>query len=101
MFKTYSNPLPMYMCWYEYPLDIFRSVNLSVSLSCDVKHDPCDTVRLYKNTMLEDAMEFSDPLASIHAPTQQTLKIDERVATYISREMDKDTRIDEADEERF
>ena len=34
------------------------------------------TIRIYKETMRKDAMEFGDPY--IHSPTQEELKISER-----------------------
>ena len=51
----------------------------------------CDTIRLYKDTMREDTMEFSDP--GIRASTQQELKIAERLAAYNSGDVDKAARI--------
>ena len=56
-----------------------------------------DTIRRYKDTMREDAMEFGDPY--VHAPTQQELKIAERVSSYNSGNLDKVARIYERDEQ--
>ena len=64
------------------------------------EHDVFGTVRLYKDTMDEDRMEFGDPLASVRAPTQQELKISERVTAYYADGMDKVPRIDKFEEER-
>ena len=50
--------------------------------------------------MREEAIEFSDPLASVRAPIQQELKIAERVAEYNACNMDEVARIDEREEER-
>ena len=61
-------------------------------------HDARDTIRLYKDKMCEDAIEFGDP--QVHAQTQQELKIAERVTAYNSGEMDKFSRLDEREEER-
>ena len=61
------------------------------------EHYARDTIRIYKDTMREDAMEFGDPY--VRAPTQQELKIAERVAAYNSCDMDKVARIDERDEQ--
>ena len=36
-----------------------------------------DTIRIYKDTMWEDTMEFGDPY--VCAPAQQELKIAERI----------------------
>ena len=44
----------------------------------DEKHDVGDTIRIYKDTISEDAMEFGDPY--VRASTQQELNIAERVA---------------------
>ena len=57
----------------------------------------CDTIGLYKDTMLEDAMKFGD--SCFHAPTQQEPKIATRAAAYNAGDMDKVTRIDQREEE--
>ena len=62
------------------------------------EHDARDTIRVYKDTMREDAMEFVNPY--VCAPTQQELKIAERVAAYNAGDMDKVARIDEREEHR-
>ena len=62
------------------------------------EHDARDTIRLYKDTMSEDAMDFCDP--DIRAPTQQELKIAGRVVAYNTGDMDKVARIDEREEQR-
>ena len=51
--------------------------------NCGKDHDARDIIRLYKDTMREDAIEFGDLLESIRAPTQQELKIAERVARVV------------------
>ena len=68
--------------------------------SCGEEHDACDIIRLYKDTMPEYAMDFSDPLSSARASTLQELKIAERVPAYNGGDMDRIARIDEREEER-
>ena len=51
-----------------------------------------DTIRICKDTMREDEMEFGDPYVS--APNLQELKIAECVVAYNAGDMDKVTRID-------
>ena len=55
-----------------------------------------DSIRMYKNTMREDAMEFGDPY--VRAQTQQKLKIAEHVAVYNACDIDKAARIDDRSE---
>ena len=62
------------------------------------EHDARDAIRIYKGTMCEDAMGLGDP--AVRARTQQELEIAERVAAYISGDMDKVARIDEREEQR-
>ena len=50
--------------------------------------------------MYQGDMEFGDPQAYICAPTQQVLKIDERVAAYNDGDMSKIARTEKHDEER-
>ena len=64
--------------------------------SCGEEHDARDTIRLYPDTLREDAIEFGDP--ADRAQTKQELKITERVAAYISGNMDEVARIDEREE---
>ena len=78
MFKTYRGPLPMHPRWYELPLGTCRSCDLSVAPSCGEEHNARDAIRLCKDTIREDAMDFGDPAA--RAPTQLNLKIAARVA---------------------
>ena len=52
-----------------------------------------DTIRICKDTMRKDAMEFGDPY--IRVPTQQGLKIAECVAAYKAGDVDKVSCIDE------
>ena len=96
--KTYRGPLPIHLRWYELPLGTYRSCDLSVAPSRAEEHYARDTIRLYRDTMREDAMEFGYP--AVRAPTQQELKIAERVAAYSSGDMDKVARIDEREEQR-
>ena len=63
------------------------------------KHDVRDPIRVYKYTMGEDEIEFCDTL--VRAPTQQSLKIAERVSSYKSGKMDKIARVDERVEEHL
>ena len=58
-----------------------------------------DIILLYKDMMREDKMVFDDILARVRAPTQQELKIAERVSAYNVGNRDKDPRIDELEEE--
>ena len=44
------------------------------------------TIRMYEDIMLEDEMELDDPL--VRTPTQQELKITERVAPCNAGNMD-------------
>ena len=69
MFKTYPGHLPIHPRWYELPFVTFRSSVLSVAQIHGEKHDARDTIRLYKDTMREDAMEFCNPL--VRTPTKQ------------------------------
>ena len=57
-----------------------------------------DTIRLYNETIREDAMELGD--STVRGSTQQELKIAEPVSAYNSDEMDKVARIDEREEQR-
>ena len=98
MFKTFRDPLMIHLRWYELPLGASRSADLSVVLSRGKEYDARDVIRLYKDTMREDAIEFNDPL--VRAPTQQELKIAERVAAYNSGGMDKVAHINESEEQR-
>ena len=97
MFKTYRGPLPIQLHWYELPLDTCRSGNLGVAPIRGEEHDARDTIRLYKDAIRKDAMELGDSL--VRAPTQQELKINERVIAYNAGEMDKVVRIDEREQE--
>ena len=72
--------------------------DLSVTPSRGEEQDARETIRFYKDTMHEDAMEFGYPL--VRAPTQQELKIAERVAAYNAGYIDKVARIDKSEEER-
>ena len=80
------------------PLGTSRNSELRVAPSRDEEHDSRDTIRLYKDTMLEDAIEFGDPL--VRAPSQQELKIVERVSVYNAGDIDKVARNDKREEER-
>ena len=60
--------------------------------------DARDTISLYKDTIIEDAMELGDP--QVRVPLQQELKIAERVAAYNSGDLGKVARLDEREEER-
>ena len=62
------------------------------------EHDARYNIRLYKDTMREDAIEFGDP--AVRAPTQPELKLAERVVSCNSGDMDKVSRIDERDKQR-
>ena len=59
------------------------------------EHDVHDTIRMYKDTIREDAIELGDPYD--RAPTQQKLKIAERVVAYSACDMDKVARLDDRD----
>ena len=96
--KIYSGPLPIHPRWYELPLGTCRSGDLSVAPSRREEHDARNTIRLYKDTVREDAMEFGDP--NIRALAQQELNIAERIAAYNSCDLDKVARIDEREEQR-
>ena len=78
MFKKCSGPLLIYLRWYRFPSCTYRSGEVSVARIRVEKHKIPDTIRLYKDTMHENAMELSDSL--ICAPGQQKLKIVERVS---------------------
>ena len=78
MFKAYHGPLPIHPCCYVLPLGTCRSSDLSVEPCCGDEHDARDTIRIYTDTMHEDAMEYGD--LYVRASTQQELKIAERVA---------------------
>ena len=97
IFKTYRGPLSIHARWYDLASGTCRSGDLSVAQSRGEKHDARETIRLYKNTMRQDAMEFGDPL--VCAPAQQKLKIAERVAAYNAGNIDKVARIDEREVE--
>ena len=73
-------------------------LDLGVAPSRWEEHCARDTIRLYKDTVREDATEFGDQ--GIFAPTKQELKIAERFAAYNSADMDKVTWIDEREEQR-
>ena len=100
MFKTYSGLLQIYPLWYELTSGTCLCGDLDVAPSRGEEHDARDTNCLHKETMREDVIEFGDPLASVHAPTQQELKITELVTAYNDCDMDKIARIDEREEER-
>ena len=70
MLKTYRGPLLIHICWSEFPLDNCCSSYLSSAPGQGEEHDSWDKIRLYKDTMREDAIEFGDPLASFRATTQ-------------------------------
>ena len=95
MFKTCSDLLPSYPRWHGLPSGTCRSADLSMAPSRGEELDARDIIRLYKDTMRKDAMKFGDPLASVHARTQQELKITESVAAYNAGDIDKVTRIEE------
>ena len=76
MFKACCGPLPIYLRWYEFPLGTCRSGGLGVVPSCE-QQDARNTIRTYEDTQYEDAREFGD--LYVRAPTQQELKIAERV----------------------
>ena len=99
MFKTYRGPIPIHPRRYELPLGTCRSGDLNVYPSHSDEHDARDRIRLYKDTMREDAMEFGDPLVSVRSQTQQQLIV-VRIAVYNSGDMDKVARIDQHDEKR-
>ena len=44
-------------------------------------------IHIYNNTVCEDTTELGDPY--VRAPTQQEMKISERVVAYSSGDMDK------------
>ena len=62
------------------------------------EHDTRNSIRVYKDTMHKDSMEFGDNCA--RAQPQQELNIAERVAAYSSGDMDMVARIDEREERR-
>ena len=62
------------------------------------EHDASYTIRIYKDTMREDAIEFG--VHYVCAATQQKLKIAQRVAAYNFGDMDKVVRIVEREEQR-
>ena len=67
----YNNgTLLIHLVWYELPWGTCRSDDLSVAPTRGEEYDARDTTYLYKNTMREDAMKFSDPLANIPAATK-------------------------------
>ena len=43
----------------------------------------CDAIRLYKDMMREDTIEFGNPFASFRVPTHQDLKIAERIFAFM------------------
>ena len=96
--KTYRAPLPIHQCWYELPLGTCRSGDLSMAPSHGEEHDTRYTIRLYKDNMREDTMEFGEPGA--RAPTQQEPKIAKRVTAYNSGDIDNIARIDEREKQR-
>ena len=97
MFKAYRGPLPNHPRWYELPSISCRNDDLGVTPNRGEEHDTRDMICIYKNTMREDAMEFG--YLCVRAPTQQELKIAERVAAYNTDDMDRIARIDERDEQ--
>ena len=97
IFKAYRGLLLIHPRGYELPLGTRRSDDLSVAPSRGEEYDARDMIRIYKDTMREDATEFDDPY--VRAPTQRELKIAERVGAYNAGEMDKVARIDERDEQ--
>ena len=98
MFRRYCSPQPIHPRWYEFPLGICCRGDLNVAPSLGEEDNVHDIIRLYKDEMREDAMEFGDPLASACASNQQELKIAERVVPYNSSGIDKVARIDEREE---
>ena len=85
--KTYSGPLPIHPRWYESPLGTCRSGDLCVAPSRIEEHDARYTIRIYKDTMCEDAIEFSNH--HVCAQTRQELKIAERVSSYNAGDMNR------------
>ena len=55
------------------------------------RKNACNTIRLYKDTMREDAMEFANPL--VHAPTLQESRSLSIFSAYSADHMDKFARI--------
>ena len=68
-------------------MDTFHSGDLSVTPSSGEEHDARDIIRLYKDMMCENVIEFGDPLASVHVATQKKLKITERFVAYDAGDM--------------
>ena len=97
MFETYHGPLPIHTCSYVLRLGTCHTDDQSEASSCGEEHNACDTIRLYEDTMRGWAMDFGDHL--VCEPTQQELKIPERVTTYNASEMDKAALIDEREQQ--
>ena len=100
MFSSYKRLFPIHLRWYDLPLGTCRSGNLSVAPTRGEEHDACDTVRLYEETIREDALEHDNPSAAVRAPTRQELMVAKRVAAYEAGDMGKVARIDGRVEER-
>ena len=85
--------------WYELALGTFHRGDLGVAPRRGEEHNPCDTIRLYLDTLRDDSMRIVDP--HVRAPSQQDLKIAECVAAHNTDSMEKVARIDEREKERF
>ena len=100
MFLSYSGPLPIHPRWYELPLGICKSGDLSQAPTRGEEHDARDAVRLYKDTLREDALEFGDVEAAVRLPTKHERNVAERVAAVEAGDVEKVARIDARENER-
>ena len=77
MFSEYKGLLPIHPRWYKLPRDICKSGNLSQVTARDEEHDARDAVRLCKETMREDMLEFGDTSTIERKMTNHESKIAE------------------------
>ena len=65
MVNTYGGILPDHCSWYELLSWTFCNENFSLAPNCSEEIDFHDTVRLYKDAVLDDAICFVDSRKSV------------------------------------
>ena len=101
MFSSYGGLLPKLPRWCEFPLGIYCSGDLSKGTSRGAEHDAREVIRLYREMLREDALEFSEVCAEPREATKHELKVAERVPAYKRANIGKVKRIDARDGEHL
>ena len=99
MFLSYAGPLPIHSRWYEFPLGIIRSCDLSKTPTRSEEHDAIDAIRLQKQTLRESSLEFGNVSSTIRMSTKHERKVAERVAVVEAGDVEKAARIDSRESE--